>query len=68
MEKSRHSCYYNGYCWAEEFEAGKLKINPATRLLVLYRFRLADDEIISLECTFIPYALCRDIEKYYDFS
>ena len=53
---------------AEEFEAGKLKINPATRLFVLLRFRLADDEIISLECTFIPYALCRDIEKYYDFS
>ena len=53
---------------AKEFEAGKLKINPATRLFVLLRFRLADDEIISLECTFIPYALCRDIEKYYDFS
>ena len=53
---------------AEEFEAGKLKINPATRLFVLLRFRLADDEIISLECTFIPFALCRDIEKYYDFS
>jgi len=53
---------------AEEFEAGKLKINPATRLFVFYRFLLADDEIISLECTFIPYALCTDIEKYYDFS
>ncbi len=53
---------------AEEFEAGKLKISPATRLFVLERFRLADDEIISLECTFFPYALCPDIEKYYDFS
>ena len=30
----------------EEFEAGKLKISPATRLFVLERFRLADDEII----------------------
>ena len=34
---------------AKEFEAGKLKISPATRLFVLERFRLADDEIISLE-------------------
>ena len=31
---------------AEEFGAGKLKISPATRLFVLERFRLADDEII----------------------
>ena len=53
---------------AEEFEANKLKISPGTRLFVLERFRLADDEIISLECTFIPYALCPDIEKNYDFS
>ena len=53
---------------AKEFEAGKLKIKPATRLFVLYGFRLADDEIIPLECTFLHYALCPDIEKYYDFS
>ena len=31
---------------AEEFEANKLKIFPGTRLFVLERFRLADDEII----------------------
>ena len=31
---------------AEEFEANKLKISPGTRLFVLERFRLADDEII----------------------
>ena len=41
---------------AEEYEASKLKISPGTRLFILERFRLADDEIISLECTFIPYA------------
>ncbi|MBT5795498.1 MAG: UTRA domain-containing protein [Deltaproteobacteria bacterium] len=53
---------------AEEFEANKLKVSPGTRLFVLERFRLADDEIISLECTFIPYALCPDIDKNYDFT
>ena len=53
---------------AEEYEANQLKIIPGTRLFVLERFRLADDEIISLECTFIPYALCPDIEKHHDFS
>ena len=53
---------------AEEYEANQLKIIPGTRLFVLERFRLADDEIISLECTFIPYALCPDIEKAHDFS
>ena len=52
---------------AEEFEANKLKISPGTGLFLLERFRLVDDEIISLECTFIPYALCPDIEKYYYF-
>ena len=31
---------------AAEFEANKLKISPGTRLFVLERFRLADDEII----------------------
>jgi len=53
---------------AKEYEANRLKISPGTRLFVLERSRLADDEIISLECTFIPYALCPDIEKDHDFS
>ena len=53
---------------AGEFEANKLKISPGTGLFLLERFRLADDEIISLECTFIPYALCPDIENCDDFS
>ena len=53
---------------AEEFEANKLKISPGTGLFLLERFRLVDDEIISLECTFIPYALCPDIENCDDFT
>ena len=53
---------------ADESTAKKLWIGPGTLIFVLERFRLADEELISLERTHIPYALCPDIEKRYDFS
>ena len=53
---------------ADESIAKNLWISPGTLIFVLERFRLADEELISLERTHIPYALCADIEKYYDFS
>ena len=48
---------------AEEFEANKLKISPSTGLFLLERFRLVDDEIISLECTFIPMLYVRILKN-----
>ncbi len=53
---------------ADESIAKKLWIGPGTLIFVLERFRLADEELISLERTHIPYTLCPDIEKHYDFS
>jgi len=53
---------------ADESTAKKLWIGPGTLIFVLERFRLADEELIYLERTHIPYALCPDIEKRYDFS
>ena len=53
---------------SDESTAKKLWIGPGTLIFVLERFRLADEELISLERTHIPYALCPDIEKRYDFS
>jgi len=53
---------------ADESTAKKLWIGPGTLIFVLERFRLADEELISLERTHIPYVLCPDIEKHYDFS
>ena len=53
---------------ADESIAKNLWISPGTLIFVLERFRLAEEELISLERTHIPYALCADIEKYYDFS
>ena len=48
--------------------AKKLRISPGTLIFILERFRMADEELISLERTHIPYALCPDIEKKFDFS
>jgi len=48
--------------------AKKLRISPGTLIFILERFRMADEELISLERTHIPYALCPEIEKNFDFS
>lgn len=45
-----------------------LNLGDSARIFVLERLRLADGQLIALEKTHIPYDLCPDIEKQYDFS
>ncbi|MBS1254528.1 MAG: HTH-type transcriptional repressor YvoA [Deltaproteobacteria bacterium] len=59
---------YQGVEPAGELFARKLWIDPGSLIFVLERVRMADEEVISLERAHIPYALCPEIEKKFDFS
>ncbi len=59
---------YQGVEPAGELFAKKLWIDAGSLIFVLERIRMANEELISLERTHIPYAFCQDIEKNYDFS
>jgi GntR family transcriptional regulator len=53
---------------AENAVATGLQIAPGTAIFVLERLRLADQLIIALERSHIPYTLCPQIDQQHDFE
>ena len=48
---------------ANDLIAEKLKITPGTQVLIIERVRFVNDEPIVLVTTFLPYNMCKGIEK-----